>query len=177
MDEIVVKPIGVIRSPYTSREGMPIQPTFADAAMRGTVEVFPQYREGLNDLEKFSHVLLIYFFHRSEGYSLRVKPFLDDNIRGLFSTRAPRRPNALGVSVVPLHGIENTILHVSRLDILDGTPLLDIKPYVPLFDEYKEVKTGWLQKKLVGRKRAQADDRFSDRNTTGESAIRDDKEK
>jgi tRNA-Thr(GGU) m(6)t(6)A37 methyltransferase TsaA len=157
---ITYEPIGVIRSPFTNLEGMPIQPAGA-AGVQGTVEVLPEYAEGLADLDGFSHVVLVYHFHRSEGYKLRVTPFLDNQPRGLFSTRAPKRPNPIGMSVVKLVKVEGNVVHVENVDILDGTPLLDIKPYVPAFDEQQSVRTGWLQdaQRRVGEKRA--DDRFT----------------
>jgi tRNA (adenine37-N6)-methyltransferase len=152
-------PIGIIHSPFKEPVGMPIQPTGA-AGVAGTVEVFEDFRAGLKDLEGFSHIILLYHFHRSQGFNLHVVPFMDSQIRGLFATRAPRRPNPVGLSVVRLLRIENGILHIENVDILDGTPLLDIKPYVPDFDAPKEVRTGWLEEtgKTVAKRKA--DDRF-----------------
>jgi tRNA-Thr(GGU) m(6)t(6)A37 methyltransferase TsaA len=123
---------------------MPIQPTGA-VGVRGTVEVLPEYRAGLKDIEGFSHLILLYLFHCSEGFTLEVVPFLDSQPRGLFATRAPRRPNPIGMSIVRLDSVENGVLHVQDVDILDGTPLLDIKPYVPVFDRRDQVRTGWLE--------------------------------
>ncbi len=141
---IELEPIGVIHTPYTDPKGMPIQPP-GGAGVQGKVEVFSEYQDGLRDLDGFSHLVLLYYFHRSEGYRLRVTPFMDTVERGLFATRAPRRPNAIGLSVVKLNGIEANILHIENLDILNGTPLLDIKPYVPEFDRMPEIRTGWLE--------------------------------
>jgi tRNA-Thr(GGU) m(6)t(6)A37 methyltransferase TsaA len=141
MEEISYRPIGIIRSPYKETEGTPIQPTGAKG-VGGTVEVLPDCVEGLKDLDGFSHIILIYHFHLSKGYSLRVKPFLDDTPRGVFSTRAPKRPNAIGLSVVRLVKIEGATLHVEDVDIVDSTPLLDIKPYVPEFDSREAERTG-----------------------------------
>ena len=157
---IEYEPIGIIHTPFTELEGMPIQPAGA-AGVRGTLEILPGYEEGLSDLDGFSHAVLLYHFHRSEGYKLRVTPFLDDQPRGLFSTRAPKRPNPIGLSVVKLVKVEGTVVHVENADTLDGTPLLDIKPYVPAFDEPESVRTGWLgdAKRRVAEKRA--DDRFT----------------
>jgi tRNA-Thr(GGU) m(6)t(6)A37 methyltransferase TsaA len=151
--------IGVIHSPFTTPEGMPIQPPGA-AGIKGTVEVFEDFRPGLKDLDGFSHVILLYVFHRGNGYNLHVTPFLDAQPRGVFATRAPRRPNPLGLSILQLDKIENHILHVRNIDILDGTPLIDIKPYVPDFDAQAGVRTGWLEQagKTVSRKKS--DDRF-----------------
>jgi tRNA-Thr(GGU) m(6)t(6)A37 methyltransferase TsaA len=156
----VANPIGVIHTPFTDLEGMPIQPAGA-AGVKGTVEVFEKYRPGLKDLEGFSHIILIYHFHGSSGFELQVVPFLDSEPRGLFATRAPKRPNPIGLSVVQLDKVENGILHIQNVDILDNTPLLDIKPYVPEFDAPKEVRTGWLAKAgktASGHK--SSDDRF-----------------
>lgn len=138
-----MQPIGVIRTPYTDPAGMPIQPTGA-AGVGGTVDVFPEYQPGLKDLEGFSHIILLYLFHRSEGFALQVVPFLDVEPRGLFATRAPRRPNPIGLSIVELVRVEGPRLLVRNVDMLDGTPLLDIKPYVPEFDAPKDVRIGWM---------------------------------
>jgi len=126
METITYTPIGVIHSPFKDKEGMPIQPSGAQG-IAGTVELDPKYAEGLNDLEDFSHIVLLYHFDRSEGYSLTVKPFLDDAMRGVFATRAPKRPNAIGLSVVKLVKRAETVLYIEHVDIVDGTPLLDIK--------------------------------------------------
>jgi len=157
---IEFQPIGVIHTPYAELKGMPIQPAGA-AGVKGTVEVFDAYRGGLADLDGFSHIVLLYHFHKSEGYKLRVVPFMDTVERGLFATRAPKRPNAIGLSVVQLDRIEDGMLHVQNVDIVDGTPLLDIKPYVPEFDSPTEFRTGWLEeaRKTVSDRRA--DERFA----------------
>ncbi|MFC1525385.1 tRNA (N6-threonylcarbamoyladenosine(37)-N6)-methyltransferase TrmO, partial [Candidatus Latescibacterota bacterium] len=128
-----LNPIGEVHSPHQQVVGMPIQPSRA-RGVEGTVEVYEEYAEGLADLDGFSHIILLYHFHRSQGHSLRVVPFLDTVERGLFATRAPRRPNPLGLSVLRLLGIDGATLRVADIDILDGTPVLDIKPYVPDFD-------------------------------------------
>ncbi|HKJ07933.1 MAG TPA: tRNA (N6-threonylcarbamoyladenosine(37)-N6)-methyltransferase TrmO [Gammaproteobacteria bacterium] len=156
---IEFKPIGTIQSPFTEPEGMPIQPGGA-VDVKGRVNVFEAYRAGLQDLDGFSHIILLYHFHRSQGFSLQVVPFLDSEPRGLFATRAPRRPNPIGLSIVRLDGIEAGVLHVRNVDILDGTPLLDIKPYVPEFDEQVQVKTGWLETVGKAVSDRQSDDRF-----------------
>ncbi|MCK5851276.1 MAG: tRNA (N6-threonylcarbamoyladenosine(37)-N6)-methyltransferase TrmO [Kiritimatiellae bacterium] len=156
---IEFNPIGIIHTPFKNREGMPIQPTGA-TGVRGTVEVSEEYHAGLKDLDGFSHVILLYHFHRSQGFKLKVVPFMDSEPRGLFATRAPKRPNSIGLSIVQLDKIDNCVLHVQNVDILDGTPLLDIKPYVPEFDDQINVRTGWLErvKKSVSTKKS--DDRF-----------------
>jgi len=152
-------PIGIIHSPFKTLDDMPIQPTGA-GDVRGTVVVDSAYEEGLKDLEGFSHVILIYQFHRSKGYALTVTPFLDDQPRGLFATRAPRRPNPIGLSVVQLLGREDNILHVERVDVLDGTPLLDIKPFVQVFDVPEVTRIGWMEGKVNHAGRIRSDDRF-----------------
>jgi tRNA-Thr(GGU) m(6)t(6)A37 methyltransferase TsaA len=157
--EITYRPIGVIHSPHKETEGMPIQPTGAKG-IRGTVEVKERYADGLRDLGGFEYIILIYHFHRSQGYSLEVKPFLDDSLRGVFSTRAPKRPNAIGMSIVRLLKVEGCTLLIEDLDILDGTPLLDIKPYVPAFDARKTKAIGWLSQKAVKAVKKKADGRF-----------------
>lgn len=138
---------------------MPIQPAGA-VGVKGTVEVFEKFQAGLKDLDEFSHIILLYIFHRSPGFELEVVPFMDTHPRGLFATRAPKRPNPIGLSTVQLDRIENGNLHVRNTDILDGTPLLDIKPYVPEFDNYARVRGGWLEhvRKTVDDRKS--DDRF-----------------
>ena len=159
MQEIRYRPIGVIHSPFKETKGMPIQPAGA-RGVAGTIEVIPEYGDGLKDLEGFSHIFLLYHFHLSQGYSLMVKPYLDDSLRGVFATRAPRRPNAIGISVVRLVGIEGCTLHIEDLDIADSTPLLDIKPYVPEFDSREVERTGWLAGKAEKAGEVGADERF-----------------
>lgn len=139
--EFTMKPIGVIHSPFDDKSQTPIQPTRSRAV--GKVEVFPEFSVGLQDMEGFSHIFLLYVFHRSVGYSLQVKPFLDDKLRGLFSTRHPCRPNPIGLSIVRLMARRDNILEIEGVDVWDGTPLLDIKPYVPDFDVRTDVKNGW----------------------------------
>ena len=159
MAEVVMKPIGVIRTPFRETGGMPIQPGGA-GGKGGDVEVKPEFCEGLKDLDGFSHIILIYHLHLSEGYSLRVKPFLDDTIRGLFSTRAPRRPNPIGLSIVELERVEGCTMHVRGIDVIDGTPLLDIKPFVPDFDSPDVTRLGWLARRVEKLREIRSDDRF-----------------
>jgi tRNA-Thr(GGU) m(6)t(6)A37 methyltransferase TsaA len=159
VNEIRYKPIGVIHSPFKDVQGMPIQPTGA-MGIAGTIEIEPEYCDGLKDIEGFSHIVLIYHFHLSDGYSLLVKPFMDDSLRGVFSTRAPRRPNPVGISIVRLVKVEGSTLHIENVDIVDGTPLLDIKPYVPEFDVQKNVRIGWLSDKADKANEIKADGRF-----------------
>jgi len=153
------RPIGTIHTPFKERKGMPIQPPGAGRA-EGVVEVNEEYREGVADLEGFSHVILIYHFHKAGKASMKVIPFMDKEERGLFATRAPARPNPIGLSIVELKKVEGNRLTVSGIDVLDGTPLLDIKPYVPEFDHRENARTGWLEavSHRVGKTRS--DDRF-----------------
>jgi tRNA (adenine37-N6)-methyltransferase len=132
--EFIMRPIGVLHSPFTDKQRTPIQPSRSTAL--GYVEVFPEFCEGLQDLSGFSHIILLYVFHQSESYTLRVIPFLDHQLRGLFATRYPNRPNPIGLSVVWLISLKDNILYIEGIDVLEGTPLLDIKPYVPDFDLY-----------------------------------------
>ena len=158
-------PIGIIHSPFKQPEGIPIQAAFSKNG-EGTVELFPQFKQGLKDLEGFSHIILIYHFHKSKGYDLVCRPFLDKVKRGLFATRAPSRPNPIGLSIVRLMGINDGILSVSSLDVIDGTPLIDIKPHIPQFDSPREVKVGWFEKALRKKKPTIiADSRFVDEKT------------
>jgi tRNA-Thr(GGU) m(6)t(6)A37 methyltransferase TsaA len=153
------RPIGVIKSPFKDPRGMPIQPVGAKG-VSGTIELQSEYEDGLKDLDGFSHIMLIYHFHLSEGYSLQVKPFLDDTPRGIFAIRAPRRPNSIGISVVRLERIEGTTLYISNVDIVDGTPLLDIKPCVPDFDCLEDVRIGWLAGRTNRAAGKKSDERF-----------------
>lgn len=145
--EFIMRPIGVIHSPFLAKQETPIQPTRSQA--RGQVEVYPEFAEGLQDIEGFSHLILLYAFHQSGPYKLRVKPFLDDQLRGLFATRYPSRPNPLGLSIVRLVARQANLLEIEGVDVLDGTPLLDIKPYVPDFDTRSETRTGWYEMRKV----------------------------
>ena len=143
---IVFKPIGIIHSPFKEVGNMPIQP-LNGKCIKGTIELFPEFTGGLKDLEGFSHVILIYFFHMITEPKLLVKPFMDDEIHGIFATRAPVRPNPIGISTVNLICINKNILEIENIDILDGTPLLDIKPFYPQFDNRNVEHSGWLTSK------------------------------
>lgn len=138
---------------------MPIQPTGA-IGVRGTVEVLPEYTEALKDLDGFSHIILLYHFHKSYTYSLSVVPFLDDKAHGVFATRAPKRPNQIGMSIVELERIEDNLLHIVNVDILDNTPLLDIKPYVKEFDYYEFSRSGWIEHGEYSVESRKSDERF-----------------
>lgn len=154
-------PIGTIHSPFQELSGMPVQPT-SESSAPGTVELLPEYLQGLKDLDGFSHILLIYHLNRSHHQALTVVPFLDSVERGVFATRAPVRPNPIGISVVKLLQIDNNILFVDNLDILDGTPLLDIKPYIPEFDSPTEFRLGWLENVKRNFGTTRADKRFQE---------------
>jgi tRNA (adenine37-N6)-methyltransferase len=140
--EFVMHPIGEIHTPFVDKRDTPIQPSRSTA--RGEIEVYPAYAAGLRDLDGFSHIILLYVFHRSyDDYRLIVTPFLDHEERGLFATRYPARPNPIGLSIVQLLAVHDHILEIEGADMLNGTPLLDIKPYVPDFDMPADVRTGW----------------------------------
>jgi tRNA (adenine37-N6)-methyltransferase len=158
-DPLSFVPIGIIHSPYTDMIGMPIQPTGA-RGIRGTVEIFGEYADGLTDIEGFSHLFLIYVFHCCPSYQLTVRPFLDTTCRGVFATRAPRRPNAIGLSIVRLIEVKGSTLFIEDMDILNGTPLLDLKPYVPAFDSYPDASSGWLEHVAAGAESFRSDTRF-----------------
>ena len=140
--EFIFQPIGIIHTPHKDPSQTPIQPVFSKG-VRSTVELFPEYVDGLKDLDGFSHIYLLYYFDRSTQVKMRVKPYLDENVRGVFATRAPHRPNKIGMSLVQLLEIRDNILEVKEVDILDGTPLLDIKPYIKRFDSREDVRSGW----------------------------------
>ena len=155
--DLRLRPIGVIHSPYHEPRGTPIQPAFG-GDVRGEVEVFEEYADALDDLEGFERIFLIFWLHRAGPHRLRVVPYRDTEERGLFATRAPSRPNPIGLSIVRLVGREGNRLQVEGLDILDGTPLLDIKPYIPKIDAHAGSKAGWFD---AGRDaREVADERF-----------------
>ena len=145
MHSITYHPIGIVHSPFKSPEGTPIQ----SVAAKGTeaiIEIFPQFSEGLTDLEHFSHIYILFDLHLAQKKELMVVPFSDNKPHGIFATRSPGRPNSIGISVVILDRIENNKLHVKNIDILDGSPVLDIKPYIPQFDVFENVESGWFPK-------------------------------
>lgn len=157
--KIAFTPIGIIHSPFKEAAGVPIQPVFANGAA-GTVEVYPEYSAGLADLDGFSHIILLYWFHKSSGYALTCRPFLDTQERGVFATRAPKRPNPIGFSIVELLNVESRFLTVGSIDIIDQTPLLDIKPYLSDFDVREQVRTGWYEN-AQNKSQITADKRFT----------------
>jgi tRNA-Thr(GGU) m(6)t(6)A37 methyltransferase TsaA len=140
--KFIFQSIGIIHTPHKDLSHTPIQPVFSKG-IQGSVELFSEYVDGLKDLDGFSHIYLFYYFDRSEQVKMRLKPYLDVNVRGVFATRAPHRPNKIGMSLVRLLEIRDNILEVEDVDILDRTPLLDIKPYIKRFDSREEVRSGW----------------------------------
>ncbi len=160
MEKLSYRPIGVLRTPFTDSEGAPIQPSGA-RGREGRAELMPEYRPALVGLDGFSHLILIYHCHRAGPFRPTVTPFLDGEPHGLFATRAPARPNPMGLSVVRLAGIEGAVLRLLDVDMLDHTPLLDLKPYVPEFDgPHGEVRSGWLEQRAAAARRHAGDDRF-----------------
>jgi tRNA (adenine37-N6)-methyltransferase len=158
-DAVTFTPIGVVRTPFATHAGMPIQ-TVAAAGVKGTIELDPAYADGLADLDGFTHLHLITHMDRTGPASLRVTPYLDTVHRGVFATRSPKRPNAIGLSLVRLVRIEGTVLHIEEVDLLDGTPLLDIKPYVPPFDDRADARYGWFEQRAQHVHTVRADARF-----------------
>lgn len=153
-------PIGIIRTPFNERKDMPIQPKGAED-VKGIIELDAPFEEGLKDLDGFSHIILIYQFHLSDSYTLTVTPFMDTEKRGLFSTRAPNRPNPIGLSIVKLISICKNRIEVEGIDVLDQTPLLDIKPYVPSFDQPQGgIREGWVEKAGIKVNEIRSDNRF-----------------
>lgn len=152
------RPIGVVHSPFVTLDGTPVQPASAGEEAHGTIEVFEEYAAGLADLDGFDRVWVISWLHRSGPMRLQVIPFLDSEERGLFATRAPARPNPIGISPVCLLRRAGRVLHVADLDLVDGTPVLDLKPYAAAFDSYPAGRQGWLEGRSAGA--ARADDRF-----------------
>lgn len=158
---VTFNPIGIIHSPFKDLEGMPIQPVGAQG-IKGEIHLKKEYEDGLKDLEGFSHIILIYHFHLSKGYTLELEPFLDNKKRGIFATRAPRRPNPIGLSVVRLDKIKGNVIHISNVDIVNDTPLLDIKPYIPYLDRFddEKLKLGWFEDKYEETVNKKSDKRF-----------------
>jgi len=160
---IKIRPIGTIHSPFSSPTGTPIQ-SAAGRNVRATVEIYPEYSEGLRDLEGFSHLILLYYFHLAKPYSLTVLPYMDSTPHGVFATRAPSRPNPIGLSTVRLVSREKNILTIEEVDIIDGTPLIDIKPYVSDMDIRQNTCKGWLEKKIQQMPHMRDDSRFAQRD-------------
>ena len=145
MKQITMQPIGVIHSPYKEIKGIPIQGTFDDSA-EACVELESDYTAGLKDLDGFSHAILVYVFHKSQREETEGRPFLEEDKHGIFAIRSPHRPNHIGLSVVKIKNIEANRMYFTEVDVLDGTPLLDIKPYVKYFDSRDDAVSGWLDK-------------------------------
>jgi len=143
--KIELEPIGIIHTPFTQRKEMPRQSHYGHG-IKGEIEIFESFVPGLKDLDGFSHIILVFHLHKSTSYTLHTIPYKHTSLRGLFSTRSPNRPNPIGISVVQLNKIEKNILHIQNIDMLDGTPLLDIKPYLPEFDLQQTFKTGWRER-------------------------------
>jgi len=159
MQAITYTPIGVIRSPFTTLAGMPIQ-TVAATGVAATVELDPRYAAGLRDIDGFSYLLLITHLHLMQGFALEVTPFMDTQPHGVFATRSPRRPNPIGLSIVRLVRVEGATLHIAEVDLVDGTPVLDIKPYVPQLDDRAAEHTGWFAENVHKVHQVRADDRI-----------------
>ena len=158
-NKITYNTIGIVHSPHKSIEGVPIQPIGAKG-IKSEIEIFEEFQEGLKDLEGFSHIIVLYHFHKSKDFRLIVKPFLDNETRGVFATHAPNRPNSIGLSVLRLINVIRNVIHVENVDILDETPVLDIKPYVSKFDSVEEEKNGWLEKNINKSNMQKSDKRF-----------------
>ena len=158
--EVSIKPIGKIYTHYKEKRGVPFQGVF-DPESKGRVEIFKEFETGLADIEGFSHLIFLYLFDRAEGYDLVCRPYMEDKLHGVFATRAPKRPNQIGLSIVRLESREGRTLHVAEVDMLDGTPLLDIKPFVPAFDHRENARVGWMKGPLRNPdKKTVSDDRF-----------------
>lgn len=151
-------PIGVIRTPHKTMKGTPIQPVGAKG-VKGVIELNEEYVNGLKDLDGFTYIILLYVFHKSEGFSLHIQPYLEKEEKGLFATRFQARPNPIGFSVVKLERIEGNKIYVEDVDMLDGTPLLDIKPFIPNVDNRLDGKIGWLEGRSEKMRKAKADGR------------------
>jgi tRNA (adenine37-N6)-methyltransferase len=157
--QITYTPIGIIHSPFTELSGMPIQPTSGNSAT-GYIDIYPEFVEGLKGLDGFSHIYLIYHLHKATQAKLTITPFLDTETHGVFATRAPSRPNPIGLSLIKLVSIDQARIHIEQIDVLDGTPLLDLKPFVPTFEDGEDIRIGWLAKASKSVQDARADHRF-----------------
>ncbi len=159
MENINYKPIGIIHTPFETPENMPIQNAGANG-IKGTIEIYPEYAEGLKDIEGFSHLILLYHLHQVNHYSLQVIPFLDTIEHGIFATRSPVRPNAIGLTIVKLIELKGSMLTIEGIDMLTQTPLLDIKPYLPQVDALHDVRIGWFEGKIEKCESKRSDKRF-----------------
>jgi tRNA (adenine37-N6)-methyltransferase len=166
MDLISYTPIGVIHSPFVSTVGMPVQ-SVAAGGIAGTIALDPQFQDGLSDLAAFSHLILVTHLHQVTGYALRVVPFLDDRAHGIFATRSPWRPNPIGISIVRLDAIAGSTLYILDVDVVDGTPLLDLKPFVPAIDNRQTEQIGWFADRLDRLPTVRSDYRFTGDDSSG----------
>jgi tRNA-Thr(GGU) m(6)t(6)A37 methyltransferase TsaA len=158
MKSVKYKPIGVIHSPFKDRTGIPHQAARAPE-ITAKIEIFEEYIDGLSDLDGFSHIIVIFHLHLIQKGSLRAHPPSDNKERGVFATRSPSRPNPIGISIVRLESIDRNILSISRVDMVDGTPVLDIKPYIPDLNPKKGIRVGWLKSKIKGTNKNKPDNR------------------
>lgn len=159
MKNIIYQPIGIVHSPFKKVAGMPIQPCGAKEA-GGSIEIFTKYEKGLKDIEGFSHIIVLYHFHKITHWASEVIPFMDNKLHGIFATRSPARPNAIGISILPLLRREGSWLYVEELDILDKTPVLDLKPFFGPYDNRIQVRSGWLETVVKTPGNVVADNRF-----------------
>lgn len=157
--KIEFTPVGIIHTPFKTVENMPIQPSAAKD-VTAAIEVFPEYADGLADLEGFSHIYVIFHLHRVRGYKLKVIPFLDTVERGIFATRSPARPNPIGLSVAEIVSVKNNIIEIRGVDMLNGSPVIDIKPFVPEFEDYTGIRKGWFEGKTRNASKIVSDKRF-----------------
>ncbi len=156
--EIKFKPIGILHTPFKETTGIPRQAAGAKD-VKGELEVFPEYSPGLKDLQDFSHIVIVFNFHKVIAPSLKAHPPWDDKSHGVFATRSPYRPNPIGVSVVKLESVKDNILHITGIDMADGTPVLDIKPYIPDLNPEGKIRLGWLENKVNGMNKSRSGDR------------------
>jgi len=157
-----IRQIGIIHTPFKEQQGTPIQPKMGKG-ISGTIEIFDEYIPAVKDLDGFSHIILLFYLHKSDGFNLEVVPYMDNKLRGLFATRAPRRPSPIGLSTVRLIRVDGGTLYIEDVDMLDGTPLLDIKPYVPAFDDVEKFRTGWLEDRASKISDKKDDGRFDNK--------------
>lgn len=161
MNTICYQPIGIVHSPFKTAQGTPIQPKGDEQQTEAQIEILPQYIEGLLHLEGFSHIYVLFHLHLAQSKGLHVVPFLDTEAHGVFATRSPERPNGIGLSVVELLRVEANILHIRNIDLLDGSPILDIKPYIPQFDVHNTTKNGWFENQIHKMSKQKDDGRFA----------------
>ncbi len=156
---ITYRPIGYFRTPFTDIKGMPIQP-IGGSDVEGVIDILPEFREGLVDLEGFSHAYVLYHLHRIQGFDLMVRPFLDNDRHGIFATRSPKRPNPIGLSVMRIKEVTEVSVVLEGIDVLDRTPVIDIKPYVMDFDRFEPERCGWFEGKSSDATHLRSDERF-----------------